>query len=140
MHFWLGAASREHVLVGVQSGFAQFNHGKRAPATRPAKGDWIVYHSGKEKFGQPEPCQRFVAIGQILDDEPTQVVHAPGFKPWRRKVAYQEATEIEIEPLIKRLTFIKSKTHWGAALRFGFLEIGRDDFEVISTRMLAHCQ
>jgi hypothetical protein len=140
MRFWIGVASREHVRAGVRGGFAQFNHGKRAPAARPAKGDGIVYYSSKETRGRPDPRQRFVAIGRVLDDEPTQVIQAPGFEPWRRRVAYREATEVEIQPLIKRLSFIKNKSSWGAAFRFGFLEIGRDDFETIARTMLARAR
>jgi predicted RNA-binding protein len=138
MRYWVGVASREHVLVGVQGGFAQFNHGKLAPAKRPAKGDWLIYYSGKERFGEKAPCQRFVAIGEVLDSEPTQVLQAPGFKPWRRRVRYREATEVEIEPLIDQLSFIKNRSKWGAAFRFGFLEISESDFELISSRMQQH--
>jgi hypothetical protein len=49
------------------------------------------YYSAKEKFGEPAPCQRFVAIGKFLDAEPKQVTQAKGFKPWRRRVAYRKA-------------------------------------------------
>jgi hypothetical protein len=51
MRYWIGVASKEHVLVAVKGGFAQFGHGRLAPAKRPAKGDWIIYYSAKEKFG-----------------------------------------------------------------------------------------
>jgi EVE domain len=91
MRYWIGVASKEHVLAAVKGGFAQFGHGRLAPAKRPAKGDWIIYYSAKEKFGDPAPCQRFVAIGKFLDAEPKQVTQAKGFKRWRRRVAYRKA-------------------------------------------------
>ena len=137
MRYWIGVASREHVLATVKGGFAQFGHGKLAPAKRPAKGDWIIYYSAKEKFGEPAPCQRFVAIGEFLDAEPKQVTQAKGFKPWRRRVAYRKATEVPIRPLIEQLSFIKNKTHWAAPFRFGFLEIGKHDFSLIAKRMIS---
>jgi hypothetical protein len=65
MRYWIGVASREHVLGAVKGGFAQFGHGKPAPAKRPATGDWIIYYSARAKFGEPTPCQRFVAIGKF---------------------------------------------------------------------------
>jgi hypothetical protein len=52
MRYWIGVASRQHVLTAVNGGFAQFGHGKPGPAKRPAKGDWITYYSPKEKLGE----------------------------------------------------------------------------------------
>src|SRR5262249_10253487 len=59
--------------LGVKGGFAQFSHGKLAPARRPSQGDWVLYYSPKLKFGEAEPCQKFVPIGQVIDREPFQV-------------------------------------------------------------------
>jgi len=128
--FWIGVACREHVRLGVEGGFAQFSHGQLAPARRLSKGDWVVYYAGKERHGEQDPCQRFVAIGQVLDSAPMQVEQFPGFKPWRRKVKYRNAIEADIPPLIEQLSFIKNKSRWGAAFRFGFLEIRAPDFDV----------
>jgi len=64
VRYWIGVASREHVRLGVKGGFAQFNHGKLAPARRPSQGDWVIYYSPKLKFGEAQPCRKFVAIGQ----------------------------------------------------------------------------
>ena len=135
MRYWIGVASREHALGAVKGGFAQFGHGTPAPAKRPAKGDWIIYYSARAKFGEPTPCQRFVAIGKFLDAESKQVTRAKSFKPWRRRVAYRKATEVPIRPLIEQLSFIKNKMHWGAPFRFGFLEIDKHDFSLIAKRM-----
>jgi len=136
VQYWVGVASREHVHLGVKGGFAQFSHGKLAPARRPSQGDWIIYYSPKLKFGEAEPCQKFVAIGQVIDREPFQVEQFPGFKPWRRKIRYERAAEADIHPLIERLSFIKNRTKWGAAFRFGFFEIKKSDFAAIAKRML----
>src|SRR5262249_9296661 len=70
VQYWIGVASREHVRLGVKGGFAQFSHGKLAPARRLSQGDWIIYYSPKLKFGEAEPCQKFVAIGRAIDREP----------------------------------------------------------------------
>ena len=40
-----------------------------------------------------------------------------------------------IKPLIERLSFIRSKTHWGAAFRFGFLRVPEADFARIAAAM-----
>lgn len=133
--YWIGVASREHVLTGVQGGFAQFSHGKPGPARRLSKGDWVIYYSGNERYREPEPCQRFTAIGRVADSAPEQVEQAPGFRPWRRRVTYRRAAEADVRPLIGRLSFIKNKSRWGAAFRFGFLEISAADFARIARAM-----
>ena len=138
VRYWIGVASREHVRLGIKGGFAQFGHGKLAPARRLSQGDWVIYYSPKVKFAEAERCQKFVAIGQVTDGKPFQVEQFPSFKPWRRKIRYERATEADVRALIGRLSFIKNKTKWGAAFRFGFFEIGKSDFRAIATRMLAH--
>ena len=47
MRYWVGVASREHVLLGVAGGFCQVCHGKQAPLARMKRGDWILYYSPK---------------------------------------------------------------------------------------------
>jgi predicted RNA-binding protein len=134
--YWIGVASREHVLIGTRGGFAQFNHGKLGPAKRPARGDWVIYYSSKERYGEPTICQQFTAIGQVVDAAPTQVAQSPGFKPYRRKVDYRPCTPVDIRPLIGELSFIENKARLGAAFRYGFLEIPERDFERIARSML----
>jgi predicted RNA-binding protein len=43
--------------------------------------------------------------------------------------------EVPIKPLIDALSFIKSKTHWGAAFRFGYLKVPAHDFSLIAEAM-----
>jgi predicted RNA-binding protein len=134
--YWIGVASKEHVLIGTKGGFAQFSHGKLGPAKRLSRGDWVIYYSGKERFGEPKICQQFTAIGQVIDSEPTQIEQFPGFKPYRRKIKYRKSKAVDIRPLLKTLSFIKDKSRWGSVFRFGFLEIPEPDFEKIATKML----
>jgi predicted RNA-binding protein len=136
MSFFVGVASRDHVLVGVREGIAQFGHGKMAPARRLAKGDWVIYYSPKERFSEPGRCQRFTALGKVIDDQSVQVEQTPGFAPWRRRIEYQDAREVEIRPLLDDLSFITDKSRWGAAFRFGLIEISREDFLRIARSMV----
>jgi len=57
------------------------------------------------------------------------------FKPYRVDVGFLEAREAPIKPLINGLSFIKSKTHWGAAFRFGQIKIPGQDFKLIAKAM-----
>ncbi len=53
MRYFIGVASREHVRVGVEGGFAQFSHGKLSPARRLSKGDWVIYYFERPVEGVP---------------------------------------------------------------------------------------
>lgn len=67
MRYWIGVASKEHVMRGVQGGFAQVCHGKESPLKQMSPEDWIIYYSPTIKFGEKAPCQAFTAIGQIQE-------------------------------------------------------------------------
>jgi hypothetical protein len=81
--YWIGIASRQHVLFGVAGGFAQLCHGKERPLKRMKQGDWIIYYSPQEVLGEKQPCQCFTAVGEMAGNEVYQVEMAPGFIPFR---------------------------------------------------------
>lgn len=134
--YWIGIASKEHVKMGVAGGFSQLCHGKAQPLKRMAVGDGLIYYSSKEKFGEDALCQQFTGIGEVVGSEVYQFEMFPGFVPYRRDIHFFKAKDISIRPLIGRLSFIKDKTHWGYAFRYGHLEIPRADFELIAAEML----
>ena len=134
--YWIIVASRDHVQRGLQGGFMQANHGKAAALKRMQAGDGLLYYSSREVYGEETKCQRFTAIGEIADDLIYQGEMGGGFVPFRRNVNYLPCQEISILPLIGTLDYIKDKTHWGAPLRFGMVEIGEKDFQLIAEQML----
>ena len=133
--YFLICASRDHVLKGVEKGFAQAGHGRKDLMSRPSEGDWVVYYSAKSVFGETAPLQKFTAIGVITDDEPYQQDNKSAFKPYRRNIDYKTSHETEIVPLLDKLTFIKNKKRWGFYLMSGFREISKEDFDVIRRAM-----
>ena len=48
--FWIIVVSKDHVLMGVQGGFAQACHGKSSPLKRMSVGDWVLHYSPKLEF------------------------------------------------------------------------------------------
>lgn len=133
--YFLIGASKDHVLKGVEGGFAQAGHGRKDYIGKPSKGDWIIYYSSKNKFEDTKPLQKFTAIGQVIDEEPYQSNTSANFKPYRRKVDFQESNEAEIRPLLDQLSFIKNKKKWGFYLISGFREISKEDFTIIKKAM-----
>ena len=57
--FWIGVVSKEHVLRGVEGGFCQLCHGKKAPLNRMKKGDYLLYYSPKYQMNDQEKLQNF---------------------------------------------------------------------------------
>ncbi|KAA6447367.1 EVE domain-containing protein [Bacillus swezeyi] len=134
--YWIGVASRDHVLMGVSGGFAQLCHGKEAPLKRMNSGDWIIYYSPKQNLKDQIPYQKFTAIGKVADDSVYKFDAGEGFTPYRRKIDFLKCLETSIHPFIPSLSFIKNKKHWGYSFRFGHTEISEQDFNLIFKQMI----
>lgn len=134
--YWIGVASRDHVMNAVQGGFAQLCHGKQEPLKKMSTGDWIIYYSPKVKIKESTPYQRFTAIGRVMDDVVFQFDAGNNFSPFRRNIDFISCNETHIQPLISQLSFIKSAKYWGYSFRFGHLEISEKDFKLIAERMI----
>lgn len=135
MNFWINTVSLDHVMVGVEGNFTQANHGSPRNLQRMERGDWLAFYSPKTAFKDGKSLQKFTAIGQIVDDVPYQVQMRPGFKPFRRKVAFQLCDAVDIRPLIPTLTFIENKQRWGFPFRRGLFKIEKEDFLQIASAM-----
>ena len=134
-NYWIGVVSRAHVRIGVAGGFIQLNHGKKAPLQRLHAGDMVAIYSPREDYPAGAPLQAFTAIGVVVSGEVYQVEMAPGFKPWRVDVRFSRCEEAPVTPLVERLSFIRSKEHWGAAFRFGHIKVPEADFALIADAM-----
>jgi predicted RNA-binding protein len=135
--YWIGIASKDHVLKGVEGGFCQLCHGKNNPLKRLSSGDWIVYYSPRTTMSDGDAVQSFTAIGQILEGASYPFDMGNGFVPYRLDVRFVCAQEASIRPLLDHLSFIKNKRTWGYIFRFGLIEIPEPDFEAIATAMKA---
>jgi hypothetical protein len=143
IRYWLGVVQREHVLRGVAGGFAQVNHGARAPLERMHGADGFVFYSPRTALQDGEPLKEFTAVGRIADDEVFQVTQGPrmtgpqgDFLPWRRRVEWDhDAVATPIRPLLGALDFTRDKPDWGYQLRRGLIELSRHDFELIRRQM-----
>jgi hypothetical protein len=133
--YWIGVVSKNHVDIGVAGGFTQLNHGKAGPLERMHPGDGFAFYSPRAAYPDGPPLQAFTAIGRVMDGEIFQGEPGDGFRPFRRAVEYLPAHDAPIKPLIDDLTFIRSKQHWGAAFRFGFLRVPELDFARIAAAM-----
>lgn len=133
--YWIGVASRDHVMRGVAGGFCQLSHGKAAPVKRLSPGDWIAYYSPRTALRGGEPVQAFTAIGRIKPGEPYAGDMGSGFHSIRRDVDYRPCEDAPIRPLLDDLGFTRGKTSWGYVFRRGSFEVSEADFRRIAAAM-----
>jgi hypothetical protein len=132
---WIGVVSMDHVCLAVAGGFVQLSHGKAGPLERMRAGDAFAFYSPREAYPDGAPLQAFTAIGRIGHGAIHQVDQGNDLHPFRRLVSYLPAHEAPIRPLLADLSFIRSKTHWGAAFRFGIVRVPEADFARIAAAM-----
>lgn len=133
--YWIGVVSQDHVANAVAHGFVQLNHGKSEPLERMQPGDGFAFYSPRESYPNGAMLQAITAIGRVADGDVYET-EMPGLGAvFRRNVKFLDATAAPIRPLVPQLTFIRSKTHWGAAFRFGLVRVPREDFALIATAM-----
>lgn len=135
IRYWLAVASRDHVRVAVDSGFAQTNHGARGGLDEMGVSDGLVYYSPRTEYPDGDVLRCFTAIGRIADDRVYQAVSLD-WRPWRRRVDWDLAAEsAPIRPLLGALDFTRNAPNWGYQLRAGLIELSRHDFETIRQAM-----
>lgn len=133
--FWGGVASAEHVARGVEDGSCQLPHGKAGPVGRLRPGDGIACYAPRERMGEGEPVQAFVAIGTIAEGEPDQGI-MDGFVAARREVRWWPAAHrAPIRPHLDRLFFAAGRAGWGTVLRRGSFPVTGQDFRLIAAAM-----
>lgn len=135
-HSWIAVASAEHVGLGRKLGFMQVCHGKAAPLRRVRPGDRVIYYSPSRLFRGKDGLQAFTALGHVKDGAPYQVAMSDMFHPWRRDVAWLEAKETPIRPMLDRLAFSRDNRNWGYQLRFGLFQIPEEDGDFIQAAMM----
>lgn len=128
---WIAVASAEHVRIGRANGFMQVCHGKGGPLRRISPGDDVAYYSPVETFGGKDRLQAITAIGIVKSGAPYQADMGGGFRPFRRDVAWSDAAEVPIRPLLASLAFTRDNPNWGYQLRLGLFEIEAGDMELI---------
>jgi hypothetical protein len=135
--YWLGVVSRRHVERGVNGGFAQLCHGKRAPLARMQVGDWLIYYSPRTDMDGGAPLQAFTAIGRVTGASVYAHAMSDDFVPHRRDVTYVRCQPAPIAPLVPKLSFVTDPKRWGFPLRRGVLPLTAGDFALISGAMKA---
>ena len=134
MRNWLAVASADHVRVGRKLGFMQVSHGRAAPLKRVQPGDRVVCYSPTDSFRGNDRLQAFTAIGTVKAGKPYRVDMAAGFQPYRRDVAWHQASPATLVALQGVLELTR-EANWGYRLRRGLIEISERDMTTIAEAM-----
>jgi len=133
--YWIGVVPKEDADHAIVGSYTEVNHGKAGPLERMHAGDGFAFYSPRTQYPGGEVLQAFTAIGRVRNGIVYQAEVPAPQRPFRLAVDYLPAAPAPIRPLLESLTFIKSKTHWGAAFRFGQLKIPANDFALIAEAM-----
>ena len=133
--YWIAVVSKDHVERAIAGSFAQVNHGKAGPLERMRAGDGFAFYSPRTSYPDGDPVQAFTAIGRVRTGTVYQASMTEGLRPFRLDVDFLPAAEAPVKPLLPELSFIRSKTHWGAAFRFGIVRVPQSDFALIAGAM-----
>jgi EVE domain len=133
--YWIGVVAKDHVDRAIAGGFVQVNHGKAGPLERMHAGDGFAYYSPRLSHPDGAVLQAFTAIGRVRSGTVYQADGDADSRPFRLDVEFLSAAPAPVKPLVPELTFIRSKTHWGAAFRFGLVRVPASDFERIAGAM-----
>ena len=139
-NYWMGVVHRDHALRGVSQGIVQTNHGAKFGVARMRPGDGFVFYSPKDVYPDGHSLREFTAIGVVAPGEvwqaPPTMGAAGDFRPWRRKVDWDEAaTATPITPLLDVLELTRGIRNWGLQLQKGHLALTAHDFRIIAHEM-----
>lgn len=129
---WVSTISLDHVLLAVEGGFTQTDHGRDTRLRALRRGDRIAFYSPRTALGSKTLVQRMTALGTVADDEPYQVEQRPDVHPWRRRVDFEDVGQVPIRPLIPMLGFVTDEQRWGLPFRRGLFEVTAGDFGVLA--------
>ena len=135
-NYWIGVVSKDHVDIGVAGGITagQPRQGRAArahacAATASLSIRRAVVSRRRATAGVHPPSVAF-ANGTVY-----QAVGRRSFGSISPRRRLLPRSRRPVRPLIEELTFIRSKTHWGAAFRFGVLRVPEADFALIARAM-----
>jgi len=123
--YWIVVVDKLHADAAVAGGYLEVSHGKSGPLERMSEGDGVASYAPREA-PDGAPLQAFTAIGRV-DGTPIERSR-DAHQPFRRGVQWTPVPCTPIRPLLPALAFIRNKSHWGAAFRFGCVRVPPDDF------------
>jgi hypothetical protein len=133
--YWIVVMDKLHADAAVAGGYLEVSHGKSAPLERMSAGDGIACYSPRHDGPDGPPLQAFTALGRVDGAPITQSRDA--HQPFRRGMAWTTVRCAPIRPLLADLGFIRNKSHWGAAFRFGYVRVPGEDFARIAAALQA---
>jgi hypothetical protein len=135
--YWIAVVPQGVVERALAGGYAELSHGQAGILQRLRTGDGLAFYSPRRTEVRGNAVQAFTALGHVTDGVVYEAQQDDGTRAARLAMSFARGSPAPIRPLLDELTFIRSRQHWGVALRHGARRIPAADFERIARAM--HC-
>lgn len=133
--YWIAVVAADIVERGRAGGYAELSHGQPGFLERVCDGDCIAFYSPRASDPRGATLQMFTALGSVADASMYRVERDDGSQACRVAVHFASAAPAPIRPMLDELSFVRSREHWGVALRYGSLRVRAEDFARIASAM-----
>lgn len=134
-HYWIAIAPEDLVQRARENGYAELSRGQPGILKHLRAGDGLVFYCPRRSHPRGQAVQAFVALGRVSHGLLYQAQREDGSRAFRLAMDYSPSVPATIKPLLDTLSFIRSREHWGVALRHGARRVSAADFGVIARAM-----
>ncbi len=133
--YWIAVVAADTVARARVGGYAELTHGQPGFLPRVRAGDCIAFYSPRASDPRGASLQAFTALGRVVDGTMYRVEREDASQACRVAVTFAPGLAAPIKPMLDELSFVRSREHWGVALRYGSLRIRAEDFGRIAAAM-----
>ena len=133
--YWIAVVPEDVVLRARAGGYAELSHGQPGLLEHLRAGDRVVFYCPRKAEARGNAVQAFVALGVVVDGTMYEAQRDDGTRAFRLAMSFVPGVSAPIKPMLDELSFIRSREHWGVALRHGARRIPAPDFERIAGAM-----
>jgi predicted RNA-binding protein len=147
VRYWILSMVESNYFIAKEHGLIGVSPVARKVIQQMSTGDMIVFyiskkHAGASRTDPTERVRQFRGIAQVTGNafESRDVIWPARdveIFPHRRRVEFLSDMSTDFKPLIERLSFVTNTLLWALPLQKGYVEVTRNDFELIQDAMKA---
>lgn len=128
---WVCVVSRADAHLAQVEGRLRLSATSERRVRRLREGDGVLLYSPREGNREGAVVRRFTAAGTVVAGEAYQLGDDP-HGSWCRDVRFDDVRdEVEVGPLLERLSFVRPGAGWGVAFRPGFVRVAEADHRLV---------
>lgn len=135
--YWMCVVSRADAHLAQREGRLRLSAASERRVRRLSEGDGVLLYSPREGNRRGAVVRRFTAVGTVVTGTAYQLGDDP-HGSWCRDVRFDEVRdEVEVAPLLERLSFVRPGAGWGVAFRPGFVRVAEADHRLVRAALTA---